>query len=113
MTTVTFDTLAFADTLQKAGMPKEQAEAFSRASQKAFTQMVGSSDVATRADIARLDNRMAELDNKMAELDKRLVQTEKQIVDAVAASQRYITTLVVTLNAVLVAVVGIVIAVLK
>jgi len=46
-----FDTLEFADTLRKAGIPRDQAEAISRASQKAFGQIVERNELATKADL--------------------------------------------------------------
>ena len=61
MSQLTFDTLEFADTLRKAGVPPEQAEAFSRASQKAFGQMLELKDVATKKDILELRAEMADM----------------------------------------------------
>jgi len=49
-----FDTLEFADTLRKAGVPREQAEAISRASQKAFGQIVERNELATKKDLLEL-----------------------------------------------------------
>ena len=54
MTQITFDTLEFADTLQKAGVPREQAEAMARASQKAIGLVVEQKDLATKKDILEL-----------------------------------------------------------
>lgn len=58
MTQITFDTLEFADTLQKAGVPREQAEAMARASQKAIGLVVEQKDLATKKDILELRNEM-------------------------------------------------------
>jgi len=48
MSAVTFDILEFVKTLQAAGLPSQQAEAIASAVRKAN----GSSDVATKGDIA-------------------------------------------------------------
>ena len=47
MSTITFDTLKFADTLKQAGVPDKQAEAEARA----VAAAIGEVDVATRRDI--------------------------------------------------------------
>ena len=47
MSTITFDTLKFADTLKQAGVPAAQAEAEARA----VAAAIGEVDVATRRDI--------------------------------------------------------------
>lgn len=54
MGNATFDTLEFADSPRKAGMPQEQAEAVSRASQKAFSQMLDKNALATKNGICEL-----------------------------------------------------------
>jgi hypothetical protein len=50
MSTVTFDTLKFANELKKAGIPDNQAEAEARA----LANAIGEIDVATKRDIAEL-----------------------------------------------------------
>ena len=47
MSTITFDTLKFADTLKQAGVPSAQAEAEARA----VAAAIGEVDVATKRDI--------------------------------------------------------------
>lgn len=47
MSTITFDTLKFADTLKAAGVPSTQAEAEARA----VANAIGEIDVATKRDI--------------------------------------------------------------
>ena len=54
MTTVTFDTLKFANELKKAGIPDSQAEAEARA----LANAIGEIDVATKRDLAELELRM-------------------------------------------------------
>lgn len=50
MSTITFDTLKFADTLKQAGVPSAQAEAEARA----VAAAIGEVDVATRRDVEDL-----------------------------------------------------------
>jgi len=65
MTTITFDTLKFVERLEKAGVPREQASAFSEAQKEAFAEALDASlasknDIeALRTDIAKLDARFS------------------------------------------------------
>lgn len=54
MSTITFDTLKFADTLKQAGVPAVQAEAEARA----VAAAIGEVDVATRRDIDDMKKEM-------------------------------------------------------
>jgi hypothetical protein len=54
MTTITFDTLRFTRTLEKAGLPTEQAEAISTA----FKEASGEAELATKRDIEKLEHKM-------------------------------------------------------
>ena len=54
MSSITFDTLKFADTLKQAGVPAVQAEAEARA----VAAAIGEVDVATRRDIEDLKREM-------------------------------------------------------
>jgi len=58
MVAITFDTLAYSKTLQAAGMPLEQAEALAKAQKAALDEMVMAKELATQADILRLENKM-------------------------------------------------------
>ncbi len=58
MTVITFDTLTYSKTLQAAGMPQEQAEALAKAQKAALDEMILAKDLATQADILRLENKM-------------------------------------------------------
>lgn len=51
---VTFDTLEYMDELKRSGMEQEQAEAITKATAKAFTQMMETKDLATKKDIQEL-----------------------------------------------------------
>jgi hypothetical protein len=57
MTTITFDTLKFSKTLEKAGLPPEQAEAIA----EAFKEASGEAEVATKRDVEHLEVRIAEM----------------------------------------------------
>ena len=48
MSAITFDTLKFTKTLEKAGVPSTQAEAFA----EAFKDASGDAEIATRKDVA-------------------------------------------------------------
>lgn len=53
MSSITFDTLKFTKTLQKAGIPPEQAEAIAQAQSEALSEATTTS-LATRRDIEEL-----------------------------------------------------------
>lgn len=57
MSITTFDTLKFAKRLKGAGVPDKQAEAEAEAIREAFSEALDT-QVATKADIARLDRRL-------------------------------------------------------
>ncbi len=58
MVAIAFDTLAYSKTLQAAGMPPEQADALAKAQKTALDEMVAAKEIATQADILRLENKM-------------------------------------------------------
>ncbi len=69
MSTITFDTLKFANTLKEAGVPDRQAEAESRALADAFA--ANASELATKGDLRDLRNEIALLSTKVdAKFDK-------------------------------------------
>jgi len=72
MATVTFDTHKFVKTLEEAGVPELQAEAFSTAVRESHE----AADLATKGDIADLRHEIKELEtglrHEMKELDLRI-----------------------------------------
>ena len=60
MSTVTFDTLKFAERLEKAGLTREQAAAIAEAQKDAFSEALDST-LATKSDIAVLDAKVDKL----------------------------------------------------
>jgi hypothetical protein len=64
MSTITFDTFKFVDRLEKAGLTREQAAAIVEAQQVAFSEALDTS-LATKADIAKLDNRIETLELRL------------------------------------------------
>ncbi|WP_301101677.1 hypothetical protein [Propionivibrio sp.] len=60
MSTVTFDTLKFAERLEKAGLTREQAAAIAEAQKDAFSEALDST-LATKADITVLDAKVDKL----------------------------------------------------
>ncbi|MDK9719892.1 MAG: CCDC90 family protein [Rhodospirillales bacterium] len=55
MTTIAFDTLKFVQTLEKAGVPPPQAEAFAEALKQAQSE----SELATRSDLRETEERIS------------------------------------------------------
>lgn len=58
MTTTTFDTLAYSKILQEAGISQPHAEALAKAQKLAIDEMLAVKEIATQADILRLENRI-------------------------------------------------------
>lgn len=74
MAVITFDTLAFSKTLQASGMAKEQADAFAEAQKNAISEMIESKEIATKADILRLENKLNEkIENNKHEILKWMI----------------------------------------
>ncbi len=61
MSTITFDTLKFSDTLKAAGVPDKQAEAEARA----VAAAIGEVDVATKRDIDDLRHEMQSMELRL------------------------------------------------
>ncbi|MBQ3060112.1 MAG: hypothetical protein IJD16_07350 [Desulfovibrio sp.] len=59
MVAITFDTLAYSKTLQAAGMPAEQAEAFAKAQKNALDEMVAAKELATKMDVLQVEMRLS------------------------------------------------------
>ena len=57
MATITFDTLKFAEKLEKSGLSREQAAAIAEAQKDAFAEAMDS-QLATKADLMDMENRM-------------------------------------------------------
>ncbi len=51
MSTVTFDTLAYSENMQKAGFSREQADAMAKANADAFKAMLSTQQLATKQDV--------------------------------------------------------------
>lgn len=51
---ITFDTLEYMDELKKSGMKQEEAEAITKATAKAFTQLMDTKELVTRKDLTHL-----------------------------------------------------------
>ncbi len=58
MSSIAFDSLEFVETLTKAGVPEAQAKAEAKAINSAFKQLAESKDLATKQDLAVLEERM-------------------------------------------------------
>ena len=55
---ITFDTLEYMDELKRSGMKHEEAEAITKATSKAFNQMMETKEVSTKLDLKELELRM-------------------------------------------------------
>ena len=60
MSTLVFDTLEFSKALQGAGFEQQQADALARAQKSALDEMISARELATKADILRLETRIEE-----------------------------------------------------
>lgn len=78
MSTITFDSLEFVETLTKAGVPEAQAKAEAKAIGTAFKQITESKELATKHDIASLQHNMTlvetNLRKEMAELKSEVLR---------------------------------------
>ncbi|WP_262966977.1 CCDC90 family protein [Methylobacter psychrophilus] len=68
MTTITFDTLKFAQKLEQSGVPRNQAEAFAEA-QKDFLDEITRAELATKNDIKDIRSDIQSMRIKMVEQD--------------------------------------------
>ncbi|MEW6594518.1 MAG: DUF1640 domain-containing protein [Thermodesulfobacteriota bacterium] len=57
MATITFDTLKFAERLEKAGLSREQATAIAEAQKQALAEAMDS-QLAAKADLMEMENRL-------------------------------------------------------
>jgi len=64
--TITFDTLEYMDELKRSGMRVEEAEAITKATQKAFGQMIETKDIATKRDIQEAKTELVKYMNEGA-----------------------------------------------
>lgn len=71
MTAITFDTLKFADRLEKAGLPREQAAAIVEAQRESLAEALDTT-LATKADVRELKADISRLENNMEKMELRL-----------------------------------------
>ena len=70
MSTITFDTLKFSDSLKAPGVPDKQAEAEARALAEAFS--ANASDLATKGDVREVRNEIDLLRKDVLAMELRL-----------------------------------------
>ncbi len=81
MSTVAFDTLAYANRLKEAGVPPEQAEAHVAAQADFLTQHI-LSEVATKDDLRTLKSDLkGEMDARFSEVDLRFEQVDTRLAE--------------------------------
>ncbi len=73
MATITFDTHKFIRTLKAAGVPENQAEAFS----DAFKEAQGEAELATQHDI---NDVRRDINDLRRDIDTRLIQLEQRLI---------------------------------
>lgn len=64
MSTITFDTLKFAEKLEKAGLTREQAAAIADAQREALGEALETT-ISTKSDIQRLENRIEQMELRL------------------------------------------------
>ena len=72
MSTITFDTLKFAERLEKAGLTREQASAIAEAQKDSLAEALDST-LATKADFVRLENRIDGMGKDIQSMELRLI----------------------------------------
>ena len=65
MAIIAFDTIAYSQTLQDAGMEKRQADAIARAQKEALDEMISTKEIATKSDIQELRLEMEKIQYSM------------------------------------------------
>jgi hypothetical protein len=63
MRSITFDTLEFMDGIKESGLSAEQAEAITKATSKAITQIMSTNELATKDDIHKLEIKLIKIVN--------------------------------------------------
>lgn len=85
MSAITFDTLAYSKTLQAAGMPPEQADAFASAQKTALDEMVATKELATKADILLLENKIEASKHEILKWTMGMLLAQTALIVAVIA----------------------------
>jgi hypothetical protein len=76
MATITFDTLKFAERLEKAGLPREQASAIVEAQKESLAETLDTA-LATKMDIAAMRQ---EVELLRRDMDARFIQLEQRLI---------------------------------
>jgi hypothetical protein len=100
MSTITFDSLEFVETLTKAGVPEAQAKAEAKAIGNAFKQITESKELATKQDLSLLQHNLTIVDNNL--------RKDMQVMEERMTSNLYKAMMLQTF-----AIAGLVIAVVK
>jgi flagellar biosynthesis/type III secretory pathway protein FliH len=94
MAHVAFDTLQFVEILKEAGIPENQAKAFSRAQNEALTEaMTGT--LATKTDIQEQKQQIADVELRITEIDtqleRQILKTESKLTYQILATESSLT----------------------
>jgi hypothetical protein len=80
MSSVTFDTLKFMETLTDAGVPEAQAKAEAKAFNEALSQIKETKDLATKSDLVLLEkSTKSDLDLLEASMHKNMAEMKSEI----------------------------------
>lgn len=86
MSSITFDTLAYSDSLQKAGISRAHAEAMAKAQAAALDKMLEASQFATKHDLRELELRLKlEIQRSQNTMRNWFIGTALAIIAALAA----------------------------
>lgn len=75
MSAITFDTLKFAERLEKAGIPREQASAFAEVQKDSLAEVMDA-QLATKGDLAQTENT---LQKEMQQMQKEIQRLDYEI----------------------------------
>jgi|GEM_PF-3500580 hypothetical protein len=88
---ITFDTLEYMDELKRSGMKQEEAEAITKATAKAFTQMLDTKEVAVKNDLKSLELAVKkDLNDTKLEMMKCISETMWKTIGILATFQTLI-----------------------
>ncbi len=71
MSSITFDTLKYAERLEQAGISREQAKAFAEMQKDSLSEVMDA-QLATKSDISHLGNELTQLDKRLAVVETEL-----------------------------------------
>jgi hypothetical protein len=105
ITNILFDTHAYIDTLERSGVPREHAVAISKANQEMLAETL-QTGVATKSDVADIQQSIQSLDKRIDGLDKRIEGLDSKL-------ERVSLQLTIRLGSMIVVATGVISAMIK